>query len=322
MGYVSLTSQEPTLGFAAFGVERLLDNSLTDFDLFVKVGAHFILYSGNGYKWERSELEGLLRNGYQSLWIHPSQSNKAVVYEKINSLPKLARDLAPQQRINSIQDIGAAFTKYLYEGELTEACIHKADGLANELVACVQEDPSCIREISGLADHDMYTFLHSIRVATYATAIAVKMGISDHAHLKLIAMGGIFHDIGKAAVPLTVINKQGPLLETEWAQMKSHPLLGFERVKDSLLNHVSREIIVHHHERLNGSGYPHGLDSTAILPEVQIATLADIFDALTSSRSYQNKRTRFEALDFIKNRLLKSDVSPEVFKGLIACLAA
>ncbi|MCX6126979.1 MAG: HD domain-containing protein [Proteobacteria bacterium] len=322
MVYVPLTAHEPTAGFSAFRVDRLLDNSLTDFDLFVKVGGHFLLYSGNGYKWERSELEGLVRNGYQSLWIHPSAANKAVVYEKLNLLPQLARDLAPAKRILSIQDIGAAFTKYLYEGELTEACVHRADSLATQVIECIKEDPGCIREISGLANHDMYTYLHSIRVATYATAIAIKMGILDDHHLKIIAMGGIFHDIGKASVPLAIINKQGPLLDTEWAQMKSHPLQGFERTKDSLLNHVSREIIVHHHERLNGSGYPHGLDKNAILTEVQIATLADIFDALTSSRSYQNKRTRFEALDFIKNRLLRSDVSAEAFKGLIGCLAS
>jgi putative nucleotidyltransferase with HDIG domain len=322
MVYVPLRTNEPTSGFSPFSVDKLLDNSLTDFDLYVKVGDHFILYSGNGYKWERSELEGLVRNGYPSLWLHPSESKKAVVYEKINSLPQLSRNLAPPKRINSIQDIGAAFSSYLYEGEITQACIHKAEVLADQLVECVKEDPSCIKEISGLANHDMYTFLHSIRVATYATAISIKMGIVDDEHLRLIAMGGIFHDVGKATVPLSVINKQGPLLDSEWAQMKNHPIAGFERIKDSLLHQISREIVVHHHERLNGSGYPHGLDRNSILPEVQIATLADIFDALTSSRSYQNKRTRFEALDFIKHRLLKTDVSADAFKGLIDCLAS
>lgn len=221
----------------------------------------------------------------------------------------------------SIQDIGGTFTKYLYEGELTESCIRKAEAISTSLVQCVLEDPTCIKEITGLAHHDLYTYLHSIRVSAYATAIAIKVGITDEAHLKLIALGGIFHDIGKSAVPLTVINKQGPLLEAEWKLMRSHPIEGFEKTKGSLLHHVTREIIVHHHERLNGSGYPHGLDKATILPEVQIASLADIFDALTSSRSYQNKRSRYEALDFIKHRLLRSDVGVDVFKGLIECLA-
>ncbi|MEI6399510.1 MAG: HD domain-containing phosphohydrolase, partial [Pseudomonadota bacterium] len=83
---------------------------------------------------------------------------------------------------------------------------------------------------------------------------------------------------------------------------------------------VCREIVVHHHERLNGSGYPHGLTKDSLLPEVQIATLADVFDALTSSRSYQNKRSRFEALDFIRHRLLRTDIAVDPFKALVECL--
>jgi putative nucleotidyltransferase with HDIG domain len=300
MGYVSITSPKPTEGFTPFRIDRILDNSSTDFDLFVKVGGHFVLYSGNGYKWERDELQRLVKHGYEAMWIHPSHFDKATVYEKMARLPSI--------------------DKYLYEGDLTDSCVRKAENLSESLVNCIKEDPTCIQSITGLAHHDLYTYLHSIRVSAYATAIAIKVGITDEAHLRLIALGGIFHDIGKASVPLTVINKQGPLLEAEWTMMRSHPTAGFDRIKDSILHHVTREIVLHHHERLNGSGYPHGLDKNTILPEVQIATLADIFDALTSSRSYQNKRTRFEALDFIKQRLLKSDVGVEVYKGLIECL--
>ncbi|MCX6118943.1 MAG: HD domain-containing protein [Proteobacteria bacterium] len=272
--------------------------------------------SGNG-----DELQRLVKNGYDSMWIHPGQVNKAVVYEKMARLPTIEKELAPAKRIVNIQEVGAAFTKYLYEGEITDSCVKMAEKLSDSLVACISEDPTCIKEITGLAHHDLYTYLHSIRVSAYATAIAIKVGITDQAHLRLIALGGVFHDVGKSAVPLNVINKQGPLLETEWTIMRNHPTAGLERTKDSLLHHITREIIIHHHERLNGSGYPHGLEKNSILPEVQIATMADIFDALTSSRSYQNKRTRYEALDFIKHRLLRSDVGVDVYKGLIECLA-
>lgn len=322
MVYVPISAREPTSGFSQFPVDRIIDNTSTDFDLYVNVGSHFILYSGNGYKWERLELQGLLKSGYSHFWIHPSDTTKVNLYHKLAMLPKLNKELAPAKRIIAIQDIGIEFTKYLYEGEITPACIRRAEELSEQLVNCVKEDPSCIKAITGLANHDMYTFLHSIRVAAYATAIAIKTGITSDAELRNIALGGIFHDVGKAGVPMTIINKQGPLIEAEWAVMRSHPVQGFERVKDSVLHQVSREIIIHHHERLNGSGYPHGLDQNSILPEVQIATVADIFDALTSSRSYQNKRTRFEALDFIKTRLLKTDISVEAFKGLVECLAS
>jgi HD-GYP domain-containing protein (c-di-GMP phosphodiesterase class II) len=120
---------------------------------------------------------------------------------------------------------------------------------------------------------------------------------------------------------LTIINKNGPLLEHEWKMMRSHPTEGLKKINDTVLHHVCREIVIHHHERLNGSGYPDSLTKDSLLQEVQIATLADIYDALTSSRSYQNKRTRFEALDFIKNKLLQTDVSVDAYKALIECLS-
>jgi putative nucleotidyltransferase with HDIG domain len=304
-----------------FQVDKLIDNSSTDFDLYVRVKDEFVLYSGNGYHWEKKELDGLLKNGFGSLWIQPVQLSNAHMYEKISRLPSIEKNLTPHERITKIEQIGASFTKYLYEGELTKSCVRKAEQLAESVVECVREDPTCIQQISGLANHDMYTYLHSIRVSAYSTAIALSMGIDDPEHLKLIALGAIFHDIGKIDVPMTIINKQGPLLETEWQMMRSHPVTGLTRVEGSVLHQVCREIILHHHERLNGSGYPHGLEKNSLLPEVQIATLADIFDALTSSRSYQNKRSRFEALDFIKTRLLRTEISVEAFKGLVACLA-
>ena len=322
MVYVPVIAQSPVTGFAQFSVERLLDNSMTDFDLFVQVGGHFILYSGNGYKWQRTELNNLLTGGYSHLWIHPSELTKADIYEKMSRLPSLSQVLRPSERIIEIEQIGATFTRFLHEGEITECCMQKGKEIASQLVDCIQEDPSCIKELSGLGEHDHYTYLHSIRVSAYATAIAAQMGLSSQEHLRLIALGGIFHDIGKSIVPLHIINKQGPLLESEWTTMRQHPTAGFERVKDTMLHHVSREIILHHHERLNGSGYPHGLDKSSILPEVQIATLADIYDALTSSRSYQNKRSRFEALDFIRHRLLRTEISVDAFKALIECLAS
>jgi HD-GYP domain-containing protein (c-di-GMP phosphodiesterase class II) len=114
----------------------------------------------------------------------------------------------------------------------------------------------------------------------------------------------------------------GPLSNGEWEVMRSHPVLGHTTVKDSILSHVPREIILHHHEKLDGSGYPDGLDRNSILGEVQIACLADIFDALTSSRSYQQKRSRYEALDFIKHKMLtQKAVAHDPYRALIQCLA-
>ena len=320
-------SLEPTTSimpteYSFYGVDKLVDNSVTDFDLFINLERHFILYSGTGYRWLRSELNDLLHSGHDQLYIRSQDLAKASMYEAIVKLPQLNRDLAPVERLQSLEQIGAKFTQCLYEGELTVACVEQARSLATAITDCIGEDRRCIQHLSGLADHDYYTYFHSVRVSVYSVAIALSLGLKDPASLAQIALGGLFHDIGKKDVPTILLNKTGPLTDDEWKIMRGHPGFGFERLGKSILPHVPREIILHHHERRNGLGYPHGLDRTSLLPEVQIATLADIFDALTSARAYQTKRTRFEALDFIRHRLLKEEVCPESYRALIGCLAA
>ncbi len=308
--------------FESYPVEQLLDNSVTDFDLFVQIDDHLVLYSGPGYRWSRDELSGLLNGGHAQLLIRNSELGKARMYQVCAQLPVIRREFAPEERMKAIEELGAKFTQCLYEGELTDSCTEKAKQIAADLTDCVLEDPSSILGLSSLIQHDFYTYHHSVRVSAYTVAIAVSMGMSDEAALRDLALGGIFHDIGKKEVPLALLNKKGALTDAEWAILRAHPTNGSEALKLSNLALSAREIVLHHHEKRSGQGYPHGLDKNQLLPEVQIATLADIFDALTSARAYQSHRSRFEALDFIKNRLLATDVWPEAFKALVKCLSA
>jgi putative nucleotidyltransferase with HDIG domain len=306
--------------YEKFPVYALKDNSVSDFDLFILLQGHFILYAPPGYHWERQELNELIGAGYDSLYIRTSESRKAQMYLQLAKLPDVDRALAPPERIQNLEQIGAEFVRCLHAGEITAACVAKGENLASSVVDCMAEDRSCIKHLAALADRDYYTYVHSIRVASYATAIAIEMGLSSQQLLMKVALGGIFHDIGKKDVPTEILNKSGPLTEKEWQVMKSHPKAGHESVSDTLLAHVPREIVLHHHEKLNGSGYPDGLAKGSLIQEVQIATLADVFDALTSSRSYQNKRSRYEALTLIRHKFLKEDISPDAFKALVTCL--
>ena len=314
-----LFSQDISL-YLDFPVDGIVDNSVTDFDLFLDLSGSVVLYAGEGYKWLKEELDALMAAGYQKFLVQKTDKSKAGMYKELTKIPKIETNLPPYERIKSLEQVGSQFVKCLYDGEITPACVNKAEEIASTLADCVLEDRSCIKAISGLADHDYYTYFHSVRVSTYTVAIAIEMGLSDEQKLKELALGGIFHDIGKKEVGLDIVNKTGALTDDEWAKMRSHPEFGAESIAESNLPHVPREIILHHHEKLDGSGYPHGLEKGTLLPEVQIATLADVFDALTSSRTYQNKRSRFEALDFMKSKMIGPKLPFDAFSALISCL--
>jgi putative two-component system response regulator len=145
---------------------------------------------------------------------------------------------------------------------------------------------------------------HCERLASYATSLGKSLGL-DETDLGALERGGFLHDIGKIAVPDAVLLKDGKLDQQESRVMREHPVVG-----DALcaglrsLNNV-RPIVRHHHERLDGSGYPDGLRSTEVPLLAQIVGVVDVFDALTSERPYHAARPRAEAFDVLTTEASK-----------------
>jgi HD-GYP domain-containing protein (c-di-GMP phosphodiesterase class II) len=134
-----------------------------------------------------------------------------------------------------------------------------------------------------------------------------------------IATVAIIHDDGKSKIDLALLHKHGALTKDEWDIIKQHPVYGDEVVSQSLLAVMPRSIILHHHERFDGSGYPHHLSERELLEEVKIVAFADVFDALTTNRPYQVSRTHFEALDMIRHKLLKN-LHKDAFQAMVELL--
>ena len=148
---------------------------------------------------------------------------------------------------------------------------------------------------------DNETGLHVIRMSHYSQVLALSMGWSDAAAEELLAAAPM-HDIGKIGIPDAIMLKPGPLTPEEWVIMKRHPLIGAEIIGDhpSSLLRMARNIAVAHHEKFDGSGYPHGLAGDAIPIEARIVAVADVFDALTTARPYKKAWSVEDALKTIQ----------------------
>src|ERR1700690_476681 len=147
---------------------------------------------------------------------------------------------------------------------------------------------------------DRYTQGHCDRISKYSVAMAKGMGLSEELCVAL-RRGGILHDIGKIAVPEQVLQKPGPLTDDEWKIMKQHPVIG-ERICAPLKSfRLVLPIIRHHHEKLDGSGYPDGLKGEQIPLTARILQTVDIYDALTTDRPYRPALPIEEALETMRN---------------------
>jgi len=133
---------------------------------------------------------------------------------------------------------------------------------------------------------DPYTAGHERRVSELATAIAVDMGIDGDA-LDALRLGGLIHDVGKVAVPAEILSKPGRLSEVELNLIKQHPQAGFDILQAIDFGLPVAEMVLQHHERLDGSGYPQGLAGEDVLPEARILAVADVVEAMSSHRPYR-----------------------------------
>jgi putative two-component system response regulator len=145
---------------------------------------------------------------------------------------------------------------------------------------------------------DPHTAGHSGRVADYSDKIAERMGL-DVATRDEIRRGALFHDLGKIVIPDAILRKPGALTPEERSVVEEHPVVGHDLLAEMKTMRRTLAVVYHHHERLDGSGYPDGIYGTAIPLPVRIVTVADIFDALTSDRSYREARSVTAAFDIL-----------------------
>lgn len=173
--------------------------------------------------------------------------------------------------------------------------------------------------VQAVETKDSYTRGHSERVSRASVMIARVIGMRED-RLSALRYAGILHDVGKLGVPTKVLQKSGKLTDDEFASIKLHPLRGMEMLGDIEFLDEAFKGILHHHERLDGLGYPMGLKGAQIPEFARVIAVADAFDSMTSTRSYRNARTVEAAIEEIK-RCRGSQFDPIMVDALVKALA-
>ena len=143
---------------------------------------------------------------------------------------------------------------------------------------------------------DRYTHGHSDRVSAYSVLIGKKLGLSNE-DLNTLKIGGLFHDIGKIGISDAILLKNGKLTDSEYSEIKNHPVIGKNILSNAAIFENIIPIVLYHHERYDGKGYPYGLQDSSIPFLARIVSVADSFDAMTSRRSYRGELD----LEYVKN---------------------
>nr|WP_272882686.1 HD-GYP domain-containing protein [Stutzerimonas stutzeri] len=160
--------------------------------------------------------------------------------------------------------------------------------LVEQISASLARNGSALLGLARLKTKDEYTYMHSVAVCALMVALARQLGLPED-QVQEAGMAGLLHDIGKMAMPLDVLNKPGKLTEDEYAIMRSHPERGHAMLLAALtsVSDAALDVCLHHHEKVDGTGYPHRLAGEEISLLARMGAICDVYDAITSNRPYK-----------------------------------
>ena len=195
----------------------------------------------------------------------------------------------------------------------------EAKELVTEVASSITRNPHAMVWLTNMKERDEYTSIHCLNVCILAVSFGRSIGMSK-SELELIGLGGLLHDLGKMRVPLEILNKPSKLTVEEFEVMKTHPMEGFNMLKeqDDLPLEVL-DIVKHHHERRNGKGYPSQLGGDEINNMTRMVAIVDVYDAITSDRCYHDAITPYDALRNMYE-WVNEDFDKDIIEQFIKCL--
>ena len=162
-----------------------------------------------------------------------------------------------------------------------------AKNLVQEISDSITRNPGALISLARLKTADDYTYMHSVAVCALMVALARQLKL-DEEQTRLAGMAGLLHDLGKSAIPNAVLNKPGKLTDREFAVVRNHPVAGHQMLKEGgNLPAAVLDACLHHHEKIDGSGYPDRLQGDAISTIARMTAICDVYDAITSDRAYK-----------------------------------
>lgn len=227
---------------------------------------------------------------------------QAYVLQHLQTIAKNP-DVPTEKKAQIIYKRATEVLNALFENPESLENVQNAKPVVNSFIEVILNDYSAVESLMKITAHDYYTHTHSLNVSIYTLSLGSALGI-DGKELESLGMSAMLHDLGKSKVDYAIINKNGKLSDEEFEKMRFHPHYGHEI---ALALGITDENILsgirHHHEKTGGGGYPDNLKGEQISQFARIIGVCDVFDALTTKRSYKEPMTSFEALKLMKETM-------------------
>jgi putative nucleotidyltransferase with HDIG domain len=257
---------------------------------------------------DEKDLHAIQASGIKELWIDVSQGidasdaaaakTEAEVAQEAEALLLGADKAAVGEKLSLDEEIQTAaklcakakeaVIEMFSDARMGRAIqVEQARALVEEISNSVLRQPHALISLARLKNADEYTYMHSVAVCALMIALARQLNI-DEAMVREAGFAGLLHDLGKVGIPMKVLNKPGKLTDAEFSVVKSHPEVGARILMENYdVSPMVLDVCLHHHEKVDGTGYPHGLKGDTISLFAKMGAVCDVYDAITSNRPYK-----------------------------------
>jgi len=287
---------------------------------------------------DQSQVQKILQSGIEVVLVDPLKSTirpgstkkpnyiKKVPVKKTWDNPLMPDDfgailkdatIPPKEKASYIYNASLDVMDTLFKSPTADNLTQFKDGVS-DMVDLILVDDEISSHLMNITSHDYYTYTHSVNVGVLSILLTkILYGSSTPHNMEELGSAFFLHDLGKVHVPDSLIQKPGRLDDSELSIMREHPLSGYQILSDT--DHLSSEckiIVMQHHERDDGSGYPQGLKGEEIHVYGRICTVADVFDALTSRRPYKDPLSLYDSLFLMKGEMA-NHFNAEIFSAFV-----
>ena len=289
--------------YKAISLDTLLPETLPGVALFVKYNTNYVLYKASDMPFTEKDKARLIGRNIRELHVYSGElseynqyveANLPILLQDVALSPKKRKEIMCQASINYVQEVFNIPSKEIKKN------MGRSKAIIRHILNDKLEEASLFETLTGLVDHSSYTYVHSVQVCAYTISLHAQTMKLTEDELIEIGVGALFHDYGKIYIPLDILDKPDKLTNIEFDKIKKHCDYGYDMLKmHSVLDSLSLNILKHHHEKVNGEGYPEGLKGDEISKSAKIAAIADVYSALTTTRPYRRALDRESALDIM-----------------------
>lgn len=292
----------------------------TGFDIYLEPspGEPMVLYARRNVPFTEDARKRLEDNRVDTVYIDAAQEMVYRGYLERN-LTNILNDprVSASEKSDILYMSAQGLVKDVMENPYVDGGVTRGIEVVQNTVDLLVSEPTALRNLILTASFDYHSYTHSVNVCVYSVALATRLGVGSDRVLKDFGNGVLLRDVGLCQIEPSIVRNPGRLTEQQYNAMKEHTVLGEEILAQvGGLSENALDVVRHHHEKLNGKGYPDGLRGKEIRPLVRICTITDIFDALTTNRPFQKAVKSYRALEMMRKEM-NSELDQDLLNAFI-----